>query len=83
MQQQQSGNEEGAGLRKRRREKVSIMDPDGFGFDSSVNYLDDPCTQMNSPSVLKPAISLPLSEKSKVMFARSSECPQKLSPVPG
>lgn len=24
------------------------MDPDGFGFDSSVNYLGDPCTQMNS-----------------------------------
>lgn len=46
------------------------MDPDGFGFDSSVNYLGDPCTQMNSPGV-KQAISLPLMEKSKVTLALS------------
>lgn len=57
------------------------MDPDGFGFDSSVNYLGDPCTQMNSPGV-KQAISLPLMEKPKVMLAlsldylRRSSCSQ-------
>lgn len=56
------------------------MDSDGFGFDSSVNYLDDPCTQMNSPG-MKLAISLHLLEKSKVMLALFG-LPQKLSPVP-
>lgn len=56
------------------------MDSDGFGFDSSVNYLDDPCTQMNSPG-MKLAISLHLLEKSRVMLALFG-LPQKLSPVP-
>lgn len=55
------------------------MDPDGF--DSSVNYLGDPCAQMNSPSV-KQAISLLLMEKSKAMltfsldYLRSCSCSQ-------
>ncbi len=46
------------------------MDPDGFEFDSSVNYLGDPCAQMNSPGV-RQAISLPPLKKSKVMLALS------------
>lgn len=50
------------------KEKVSVIDPVGFGFYSSVNYLDDPCTQMNSPGV-KQAISLPLMKKSKMMLS--------------
>lgn len=40
------------------------MDP---RFDSSVNYLADPCTQINSPGV-KLAISLSCMEKSKMML---------------
>lgn len=46
------------------------MNPDGFGFDSSVNYLGDHCAQTNSPGV-RQAISLPLLKKSKVMLALS------------
>ncbi len=55
------------------------MDPDGF--DSSVSYLGDPCTQMNSPSV-KQTISLLHMEKSKAMltlsldYLRSCSCSQ-------
>lgn len=41
------------------------MDPDGFGFDSLVNYVCDSHTQMNSPSV-RQVISLLLTEKSKL-----------------
>lgn len=43
-----------------------MIDPDGFVFDSSVNYASNSCTQMNSPGV-KQATSLPLTEKSKLM----------------
>ena len=49
-----------------------MMDPDGFRFDSSVNYLGYPCTQMNSLGAKK-AISLLLTEKSKVMLTLSFE----------
>lgn len=43
-----------------------MMDPDGFGFDSTVNYIGNSCTLINSPGV-KQTVSLPLAEKSKVM----------------
>lgn len=55
-----------------------MMDPDVFGFDSSVNYSGDPCTRMISPGV-KLAISLALMEKSKVML---SLLPSEAAPVP-
>lgn len=60
---QQQGLKTGA---VRRGEKVSVMDPDGFGFDSTVNYIGNSCTLINSPGV-KQTVSLPLAEKSKVM----------------
>jgi len=52
------------------KEKASMMDPDGFGFDSPVNYVGNSHTQMNSPSV-KQVISLLLTEKSKLTSTAS------------
>lgn len=62
--EQQQGLKTGAV--RRGEEKVSVMDPDGLGFDSTVNYIGNSCTLINSPGV-KQTVSLPLAEKSKVM----------------
>lgn len=35
--------------KRKQRKGCSVMDPDGFGFDSLVNYVGDSRTQMNSP----------------------------------
>lgn len=55
---------------QRRKETANVMEPDGFGFDSSVNYIGNSPTQMNSPSV-KQAISLSPTEKSKATSTAS------------